>query len=74
VTTSERSIVIRGRATPNATITHDIPLAFDEHAIADNRGRWSFTESLAPGENIFRFRVGDDRATEVTITVYCFPV
>jgi hypothetical protein len=73
-TTSEKQIVIRGFAPPNSTITHDIPLAFDEHTTADDRGRWSFTETLAEGENVFRFRVGDDRATEVTLTVYFVPV
>jgi len=57
-------------ASPNATITHDIPLWFDEHTIADATGLWSFSEALVPGENTFKFRVGDDSATEVTITVY----
>jgi hypothetical protein len=73
-TTTATEIVIRGFAPPNATITHDLPLAFDEHTTADARGRWAFAESLAPGENIFRFRLGDDRATELVLTVYCVPV
>lgn len=72
-TTKENSVVISGLAQPNVTITHDIPNWFDEHTTTDNQGRWSFTESLAHGENTFRFRVGDDMATEVTLTLYYQP-
>jgi hypothetical protein len=72
-TTSEASIVISGLSQPNATITRDVPLWFDEHAIADGNGLWSFTEPLNIGENTFTFRVGDDTATAVTITVYYSP-
>jgi hypothetical protein len=71
---SSSSIVIQGTALPNATITHDIPLAFDEHTIADAQGHWSFTETLSQGENKFLFRVGDDRSTEVTFTIFYVPV
>jgi hypothetical protein len=71
--TNSGSIVIDGMAPPNATVTHDVPMWFDEHTIADATGRWSFTEPLNAGENKFMFRVGDDTATEVTITVYYVP-
>lgn len=72
-TTRDSSIVISGLAEPNATITRDVPLWFDEHAVADAAGQWSFTELLNIGENTFTFRVGDDTATAVTITVYYSP-
>lgn len=73
-TVSSSPIVIRGRAPAGSTITHDIPLGFDEHTIADANGRWSFSETLAPGENKFLFRIGDDRSTEVTLTITYSPV
>ena len=68
-TSADRTIIIRGLAQPNATITRDVPLWFDEHKVADGSGRWSFVESLNPGENKFTFRVGDDISTAVTLTV-----
>ena len=73
-TTTQSPIVIKGTASPNATITHDIPLNFDEHTIADAKGNWSFTENLNPGENKFVFRIGDDRSTEITLTVFYSPL
>jgi hypothetical protein len=72
-TTNQDSIVISGLAQPNATITRDVPMWFDEHTLADFYGRWSFTEPLSEGENTFKFRVADDTATEVTLTVYYSP-
>jgi len=73
-TVSSSPVVIKGKAPPGSTITHDIPLGFDEHTTADAQGRWSFSESLAPGENKFVFRIGDDRSTEVTLTITFSPV
>jgi hypothetical protein len=67
-------IVIKGKAPPGSTITHDIPLGFDEHTIADAQGRWSFSETLAPGDNKFVFRIGDDRSTEATLTITYSPL
>lgn len=58
---------------PGATITRDVPFWFDEHIVANDAGQWSFVESLDPGENAFRFRVGDDNSTAVTLTVYYTP-
>jgi hypothetical protein len=72
-TTSDHSVVISGLTQPNVTITHDIPNWFDEHTTADSEGRWSFTESLAEGQNTFKFRVADDMTTEVTLTIYYQP-
>ena len=72
-TTSDRAIVIRGLTQPNATITRDVPMWFDEHTVADSAGRWSFIEALNVGENTFTFRVGDDTATDVTISIFYSP-
>ena len=69
VTTDENSVVISGVGPPNATITHDVPMWFDEHTVADPNGRWSFIEPLNVGENTFLFRVADDTSTQVTLTV-----
>jgi hypothetical protein len=67
------AIVISGLARPGATVTRVVPLWFDEHVVADSRGRWSFPVVLAPGENVFTFRVDGDVATEVSLTVYFDP-
>jgi hypothetical protein len=67
---SDPIIVVRGLAAPNSVITRDIPLWFDEHVVADSLGRWSFVLQLNPGQNTFMFRVGDDLATERSLTVY----
>jgi len=67
---SERVVIVRGVASPGSVITRDIPLWFDEHVVADSAGRWSFVLELNGGQNTFMFRVGDDRATETSLTVY----
>ena len=67
--TFEDVVIVRGLAAPGSDITRDVPLWFDEHATADSVGRWSFVLSLNTGENTFTFRVGDDRATETTLTI-----
>lgn len=72
-TTSDRAIVIRGLTQPDATVTRDVPMWFDEHTVADSAGRWSFIEALNVGENTFTFRVGDDTATDVTISIFYSP-
>jgi hypothetical protein len=66
----ERAIVVRGLAQPGATVTREIEFWFDEHVVADARGRWSFALGLADGENVFTFRLADDFASRQTLTVY----
>lgn len=65
-------MVVRGLALPGSTITRDVPLWFDEHALTDGAGNWSFALALNVGENVFTFRVGDDVSTAQTLTIYCF--
>ncbi len=72
--TIERVVIVRGLASPGATITREIPMWFDEHTVADNAGRWSFVLQLAIGDNTFTFRVGDDLTTTRTLNVHCFEV
>lgn len=62
-------MIVRGLASPGATITRDIPFWFDEHTTADAGGRWSFTVELVAGENKLTFRIGDQPATAQTVTV-----
>lgn len=58
-----------GTGPPGATVTRDIPLWFDDHVTVRADGTWQMRVSLGLGENVFRFRVGDDRSTERVITV-----
>lgn len=69
-TLSDSFVIISGLAPPGAIITHDVPGWFDEHTVADRQGHWAFAESLRNGKNTFTFRIADDRATEVRLTVY----
>lgn len=68
--TTVGAVTVRGLAAPGSTITREIPFWFDEHAVADLTGRWSFDVQLNPGENVFTFRVGDESATAQTLTVH----
>ena len=72
-TVDQPTVIIRGRAPPGSTVTRDIPLWFDDHTLADNRGRWFVSVDLAPGENRLTFRIGDDSETSRTITVVYQP-
>jgi hypothetical protein len=60
---------VRGLAPPGSVVTRDIPMWFDDHDVADEDGRWSFTVQLAVGENVLKFRVGDDVSSERTLTI-----
>jgi hypothetical protein len=47
---------------------------FDEHVIADSNGRWAYPAILSVGRNVFTFRVADDTATAITLTVEYDPL
>jgi hypothetical protein len=68
--TAERLITVHGLAQPGATITQDILLWPDNHTTADANGQWSFPETLNPGWNLLKFRIGDQYETAVTVSVY----
>jgi hypothetical protein len=65
----DEQINVFGTGPPGATVTRDIPLWFDDHVTVQADGTWLMPVSLGPGENVFRFRVGDNRSTEHVITV-----
>src|SRR5207248_874672 len=62
-------VQVRGLARPGVTVTRDIPLWPDDHAVADGSGRWSMKVGLNPGLNVLRFRIGDDRTTEIRLRI-----
>jgi hypothetical protein len=64
------AVVIRGRAPPGSTVTRVLDFWFDEHVVADERGRWELRVTLFPGENVFTFRLDGDVATEVLYRLY----
>jgi len=68
-TVPDRIVVVRGLAQPGSTVTRDVPMWFDEHVVADSRGRWSFAVGLNDGENVLTFRAGDDTSTERILTL-----
>jgi hypothetical protein len=63
------AVRVAGLARPGSTITWDRPLWFDDHTTADSAGYWSFAITLAVGDNVMTFRVGDDPSTARSITV-----
>jgi hypothetical protein len=69
-TATSPTITVHGVAKPGAAITQDVPMWFDNHTTANASGQWSFDVSLNQGWNAFRFRVGDDSTTEVTLNLY----
>lgn len=69
----QAGITVVGLAPPGATITHDIPMWFDDHTIAGPDGSWRMPVNLGAGQNVLRFRIGDDRATELDLTVIYQP-
>lgn len=68
-----RVINVAGTAPAGATITRDVPMWFDDHAVARGDGTWLMSVELADGQNLLRFRIGDDRATELTLAVTYVP-
>lgn len=64
-----RQINIIGTAPRGSTITHDVPMWFDEHTVTRSDGIWMMPISLSDGQNRLTFRIGDDRSTEIVVTV-----
>jgi len=73
VTVRQQTIDIAGAAPPGSTITRDVPLWFDDHVTARPGGRWTMRVGLSQGLNELRFRLGDDRATEIVLRVTYAP-
>lgn len=66
---SDADINVIGRAPPGSTITRDVPMWFDDHTLTRDDGIWMMPIHLDDGQNLLRFRIGDDRSTEQLITV-----
>jgi hypothetical protein len=64
-----RVINVVGTAPPGSPITRDIPLWFDAHTTTRGDGIWMLPVELVEGENALTFRLGDDRSTEIRLTV-----
>jgi hypothetical protein len=69
-TVATGTITVRGLSQPNAPITQDVPLWFDNHTTAGSDGQWSLDVALSPGWNALKFRVDDQYDTAVTVNVY----
>ncbi|MEA2623558.1 MAG: Glucodextranase, domain [Chloroflexota bacterium] len=65
----DRAFNVAGTGPPGGTVTRDVPLWFDDHVLVREDGNWLMPVTLGEGENVLRFRVGDDRSTERVVTV-----
>lgn len=67
--TTSSTILVNGAAPPNTEITQDISAAIDQHTLSDAQGNWHMTASLAVGDNVLTFRIGDNQDTKKQILV-----
>jgi hypothetical protein len=63
------TVTVRGVARPGSVITRDIPVWPDQHVSADASGRWTMVVGLQTGDNVLRFRIADDRTTEIALHI-----
>jgi hypothetical protein len=68
-----KEVTVIGLAPPGLGITRDVSFGLDQHATADGTGHWAMSVGLNEGENKLKFRIGDDRSTEVTLRVIYTP-
>lgn len=66
---AQQTIDISGAAPVGMTVTRDVPMWFDDHVAARATGRWTMRVGLTEGVNELRFRLADDRSTEVLLHV-----
>ncbi len=69
----DRQFNVVGTGPAGATVTRDVPLWFDDHVTVQADGTWLMPVSLGEGSNTFRFRIGNERATERAISVTYAP-
>jgi hypothetical protein len=67
------TVIVVGTAAAGAHVVRDIPLAPDTAVDAGANGAWAMSVNLEPGSNTLTFRIGNDKATAVTITVIYQP-
>jgi hypothetical protein len=68
-TVHSATVTVSGTGPANEQIVRDIALAPDTTAIAGSDGTWSMQVDLSLGQNDLVFRVGDDRGTEVKVSL-----
>jgi hypothetical protein len=68
--TVDRVVDVSGLTQPGATVTRIKPFWFDDHATADEAGRWTLVVELNIGWNAIEFRIADDPSTQVILNLY----
>jgi hypothetical protein len=73
MTVTTPSVTVRGHGPAGATVVRDISFAPDDKATVAASGEWSMTVALDEGANDLTFRLGEDKASAITITVAFVP-
>ena len=68
-----KDVLVIGLAPPGLGITQDVSFGLDQHTNADGTGHWAIKVGLNGGDNVLKFRIGDDRSTEKTVRVIYTP-
>ena len=72
-TVAVKDVLVIGLAPPGLGITQDVSLGLDQHTTADGTGHWAIKVGLSEGDNVLKFRIGDDHSTEKTVRVIYTP-
>lgn len=65
--TTVSPVEVKGRAPAGSRVVRDISFAVDQDAIAGTDGMWGMLVELDEGANELRFRIGDDKSTELRL-------
>jgi hypothetical protein len=72
-TVAVKDVLVIGIAPPGLGITQDVSFGLDQHTTADGTGHWAIKVGLNDGDNVLKFRIGDDHSTEKTVRVIYIP-
>ena len=72
-TVAVKDVLVIGLAPPGLGITQDVSFGLDQHTTADGTGHWAIKVGLNEGDNVLKFRIGDDHSTEKTVRVIYTP-
>jgi hypothetical protein len=72
-TVAVKDVLVIGVAPPGLGITQDVSFGLDQHTTADGTGHWAIKVGLNDGDNVLKFRIGDDHSTEKTVRVIYTP-
>ena len=64
-----KDVLVIGLGPPGLGITQDVSFGLDQHTTTDGTGHWAIKVGLNEGDNVLKFRIGDDRSTEKTVRV-----